>query len=119
MYSNVKQLRHNGVRFRRDGEAGPGVNGAVQLVYHNGYACLQVLQWGNPNADGKLLPDLYNAVCRNFHGGGMRWEGYQRAHDKAPAYFQDWLITFVSERPPREALGALNDGTARWGKGAA
>ena len=117
MYSNVRQLRRNGMRFKRDGEAGAGVNGAVSLVHFNGYPCLQVHEWGNPNPDGKLLPPLVSAVCKNFQGNVMRFEGFQREHENAPAYFQEWLITIISDRPPAEAAASARPAYAHYGAG--
>jgi hypothetical protein len=76
------------------------VFGAVELVHHNGYACLKAKRWGDPGQDNRLLPDLYSAVCQNFRGDIMRWEGFQREHENAPAYVQEWLITFVAKHPP-------------------
>ena len=100
MYSNIKQLRRNGVRFKRDGEAGPGVFGTLELVHHNGYPCLKAKRWGDASQDNQLMPPLYGATCKNFQGNILRFEGFQREHENAPTYFQEWLVTILGERPP-------------------
>ncbi|WP_154668200.1 hypothetical protein [Pseudoduganella violaceinigra] len=100
MYSNIKQLRKNGVRFKRDGDAGLGVFGELVLIHHNGQPCLTARRWGDASQSNRLLPDLHRAQCMNFHGDGMRWEGYQVECEGGPAYVQEWLVTLISERPP-------------------
>jgi len=44
---------------------------------------------------------LYGAACKNFQGNILRFEGFQREHEHAPTYFQEWLVTIIGERPPR------------------
>lgn len=100
VYSNIKQLRKNGVRVKRDGDAGPGVFGEVILIHQNSHPCLVAKRWGDASQSSRLLPDLHRAQCINFHGNAMRWEGYQVEREGAAAYVQEWLITFISERPP-------------------
>lgn len=104
MYSNIRQLRRNGIRLDRDSDIGPGVFGVIELVHSNGFCRLIAMEWGNHSPNNRLLPDLWDVKCQNFQGSGQRWLGYQREHDKAPTYVQEWLITFISERPPREVV---------------
>ena len=103
MYSNIKQLRKNGVRFKRDGDAGPGVFGELVLIHQSGQPCLIAKRWGDASQNSHLLPDLHRAQCMNFLGDTMRWEGYQVEREGGPAYVQEWLVTFISERPPSGA----------------
>jgi hypothetical protein len=103
MYSNVKQLRQNGIRHKH-GPSGEGVFGEVMLVHHNGYPCLKVKRFGDASQDAKLLPDLWNAQCKNFQGNCMRWEGFQVEREGGAANFQEWLITIISDRPPKEVV---------------
>jgi hypothetical protein len=115
MYSNIKQLRKGGVRFKREGEAGPGVFGEVMLVHHNGYPCLQAKRFGDSSQDSELLAPLYSAVCRNFQGNVMRWEGFQAEREGSPAFFQEWLITIISDRPPKEEMEGVRAAYATHG----
>ncbi len=107
MYSNIKQLRRGGVRWARDSDIGPGVFGVIQLVHSNGFIRLIATEWGNNSPNNRLLPDLWDVKCHNLHGNVMRWVGYQREHENAPTYFQEWLITFISEYPPKEVIDGL------------
>lgn len=104
LYSNIKQLRRNGVRLKRDADIGPGVFGVVQLCESGGYFRLVAMEWGNSSPDNRLLPDVWDVRCHNFQGKLMRWIGFQREHENAPTYFQEWLVPFISEYPPREAI---------------
>lgn len=104
MYSNIKQLRRNGVRLTRDSDIGPGVYGVVQLIHSNGFTRLVATEWGNNSPNNKLLPDLWDVKCHNFQGSGQRWIGFQKDHEKGPTFFQEWLITFISEYPSREVI---------------
>lgn len=94
------------MRLKRDSDIGPGVFGVVELVHSNGFIRLVATEWGNHSPNNRLLPDLWDVKCHNLQGNGMRWVGYQREHENAPTYFQEWLITFISEYPPRDVLGA-------------
>lgn len=106
MYSNIKQLRRNGIRFKREGEAGLGVFGEVMLVHHNGYPCLKAQRFGDASQDSQILAPLHRAVCVNFQRNILRFEGFQVEKEGAPAYVQEWLITIISDRPPREVEAA-------------
>lgn len=76
----------------------------VQLSQGDGFFRLSAMEWGNNSPNNRLLPDLWDVKCHNFQGHMMRWIGYQREHDNAPTYLQEWLITFISEYPPREVI---------------
>lgn len=114
MYSNIKQLRRYGVRLERESDIGPGVFGVVELVHSNCFIRLTATEWGNNSPSNRLLADLWDVKCHNLQGNTMRWIGYQREHQNAPTYFQEWLITFISEYPPKEVIHSqrrLNTGT--------
>ena len=101
MYSNVKQLRYNGLR-RPDQEFNndPGANGRIQVVRVGGYVRISVERWGDHSPRSKLLPPLYDAYCEGWDGDLMRWCGYQRADDKSPTYLQVWIVRILGQRPP-------------------
>jgi hypothetical protein len=58
MCSNVKQLKRQGIRYKREGDAGPGVEGVLELAHHNGYPCLMIKRWADCSQDAALLPAL-------------------------------------------------------------
>lgn len=92
------------MRHKRNSDEGSGVFGVVELVHSNGFIRLIVTEWGNHSPSNRLLPDLWDVKCHNLRGNQMRWIGYQRERDDGPAYFQEWLITFIFEYPPTEVI---------------
>ena len=122
MYSIVRQLRKNGLR-RHDRDFGndPGVNGMLNLIYLGTHLRLSVERWGDHSQENTLLPSLFDAQCVSWHGMLMLWRGYQRIHENAPTYLQEWHITLIKERPERGDVGEFivahsGGGVSRVGK---
>jgi hypothetical protein len=107
MYSNIKQLRHRGVRrTEREVANDPGVFGEVILHRVGGILRMTVREWGNQRPDARLISDLWEPICQGLGGESMSWRGYQRAgrpDDEAqPTYLQEWRITIIGPRPPAD-----------------
>lgn len=112
MYSKITQLRVRGVeRHDRDIANDPGVFGMVEMVKVGGYLRMQLREHGNHLAEGVLLPSLWDAKCAGWLGAGMCWQGYQQHHlpEKKgnPAYFQEWRVEIVGERPPADEIKSV------------
>jgi len=88
-------------------ETRPVVYGEVSLAHLNGYPRLAVREWGNHSQDASLLPDLYVTKLGNWQGNAQRWEGFQREHPNASAFVQEWMITFLAERPPQDVINGM------------
>ncbi|MTW11448.1 hypothetical protein GM658_12655 [Pseudoduganella eburnea] len=106
MYSIVRQLRKNGVRRHdRDFASDPGASGMLNLIYLGAHPRLSIERWGDQSQANSLLPSLFDAHCVSWQGMLMLWRGYQREHDKAPTYLQEWHVTLLKERPERGDVG--------------
>jgi hypothetical protein len=104
MYSNIKQLRHRGVRRpQRDVANDPGVFGELTMHRVGGILRMTICEWGNQRPDARLVPDLWEPVCQGLGGETMNWRGYQRANagedSDVPTYLQEWRVTILGPLP--------------------
>lgn len=77
----------------------------LTLIYLGTHTRLSVERWGDNSQENKLLPCLYDAYCASWRGELMLWRGYQRDHEKASTYLQEWHITILKPRPERGDVG--------------
>jgi len=106
MYSIVRQLRKNGIRRPdRDFNNDPGVAGMIVLICHGSHSRLSLERWGDNSPGNTLLPNLYDAYCVTWMDATSLWRGYQRDHEKAPTFLQEWHVTILKERPEPGDVG--------------
>ncbi|MFS2004594.1 hypothetical protein ACEN9F_13310 [Duganella sp. CT11-25] len=109
MYSKIIQKRYRGVeRPDRDLSNDPGTFGMIEMHRVGGFVRMQVRMYGNQLPEAVLLPALWDATCEEWSGTMMSWNGYQQAQlpekKGQSAYFQQWIIEIIGERPPPDKI---------------
>lgn len=101
MYSIVKESRRSGrLKSERDLANEPGHTGNLTMYRVGGHFVASLQEDGNSRPDGRLIPDLFEAVLVGLGGERMTLRGYQRpgGEESSPVYLQEWRVQVIPSR---------------------